>query len=165
MTLHAFLMNAMAYAGLLGRFATSRQLMDYARADHICYKCASPESFEEMRRTFESMSAWVYQAIIANRRIAYIKLKAPIDTSLGPIWYLELSDQKPNGSQEEGFDHIEVYPTDVSYNELVERLNKTDKVVKVERPHHTTHDIDIGGFLLRLSQEPLVEKIKREEMV
>jgi len=48
---------------------------------------------------------------------------------------------------------------------MVAKLEKSEKVIKVERPHHTTHDIEIkDGFLFRCTQGPLIEKVKREEM-
>ena len=48
---------------------------------------------------------------------------------------------------------------------MVKELEATEKVIKVERPHHTTHDIDIGaGFLFRCTEGLLIEKIKNSEM-
>jgi hypothetical protein len=110
-------------------------------------------------------SDYMYQSIISQRRIAYIRFKTPLPTSLGNIWYLELSDQKPDGSQREGFDHIEVYPTRDAYVDMVEKLKTIETVVHVERPHHTTDDVDMGnGFLFRCSPGPLIEKIKADEI-
>lgn len=139
-------------------------------ADHICYKCGSRESFEGIRAWFEGYSDFIYQAIISSRRIAYIKIPGAMKSLLGPIRYIELSDQKPDGSQKEGFDHIEVYPLygdgDDAYERLVARLSKTDQVQEVSRPHHSTHDIDIGnGFIFRCSRGPLLHKIKSSEMI
>ena len=143
------------------KFVNENGLKEIAKADHICYKCASSEIFEKIRKLFEN--TWFYQSIIAGRRIAIIKLKEPINTSLGEISLLELSDQKPDGSQTNKFDHIEIYPVGISYEELVFYLEDKDlNVVKVERPHHTTHDIKIGDFLIRLTREPLLDKIKEE---
>ena len=49
---------------------------------------------------------------------------------------------------------------------MVGELGESEKVVHVERPHHTTDDIDIGeGFLFRCTQGPLIEKIKHSEFV
>lgn len=136
-----------------------------AVADHICYKCSSSEEFESMRELLESHSLFMYQSIISQRRIAVIKLLRSISSALGDIWYLELADQKPDGSQTSGFDHIEIYPTD-SLDALVISLETQGiELKKVARPHHTTFDIAIGGnFKVRLEQELLIEKIKREEM-
>lgn len=146
-------------------FAQKHTLVGKSAADHICYKCGSRESFEFLRTMFEKESLYIYQSIISGRPIAIVRFKKPIVCALGEINFLELSDQKQDGSQKDGFDHIEVYPTAMSYDEMVQELEKTETVVKVERPHHTTHDIDTGnGFLFRCTRGPLIEKIKSSEM-
>lgn len=146
-------------------FVAKHALIGRAVADHICYKCASPESFERIRALFEFESVFIYQSIISSRRIAYIRFERPLVTELGPIHYLELSDQKPDASQHEGFDHIEVYPISGTYEGMVNTLAKTETVIHVERPHYTTDDVEItGGFIFRCTREPLIEKIKRDEM-
>ena len=150
---------------LFNGFVTRHALEGRSGADHICYKCSSHTSFEDMRALLEPECAYVYQAYISGRRIAYLKFKKPLQCSLGEIWFLELSDQKPDGSQKDAFDHIEVFPTAMSYEHMVEELEKTETVIKVARPHHTTHDIDITpDFLFRCTQRPLIEKIRDEEM-
>ena len=151
---------------LFNAFAVKHNLKGRARADHICYKCGSKESFECVRGIFEGASKYTYQSIIAGRRIAIIRLEAGIETALGTIYFLELSDQKPDNSQRDGFDHIEAYAEGRTYGEMIKEFEATEKVVRVERPHHTTHDIDIGGsFLFRCTHGPLMEKIKQSEMV
>lgn len=158
--------GAEQYVAMLNAFAEKHQLVGRAQADHICYKCDSRESYERIRALFETESEYIYQSIISKRRIACIRFNKGIETSLGTITLLELSDQKPDGSQQEGFDHIEVYPTTLSYEEMVRELEKSEQVIEVMRPHHTTHDIDIGsGFLFRFTHGPLIEKIKTTEMV
>lgn len=136
-----------------------------ARADHLCFKCASSDEYEMMRRMFESDGAFVYQSIITKRRIAIIGLRTAVPTLLGEIRVLELSDQKPDGSQTSGFDHIEIFPTNGSVEDLLHRLESSGALFeRIERPHHTTYDTEIGGgFKVRLEEEPLIEKIKREE--
>lgn len=164
-TIEEFLAEAEKFVTIFDTFAAKHNLAGRAQADHICYKCDSKDSFEGMREMFEQASEYVYQSIISKRRIAIIRFKKGIETSLGTINFLELSDQKPDNSQHEGFDHIEAYAVDRSYNDMVKEFEASEKVVKVERPHHTTHDIDIGGgFLFRCTQGPLIEKIKSSEM-
>ncbi|MEK9155525.1 MAG: VOC family protein [Patescibacteria group bacterium] len=138
-----------------------------ASADHICYKCGDTTEFERLRAMLEVESAFVYQSIIAGRRIAIVKFPIPIETLLGPIIFLELSDQKPDGSQTSGFDHIEIYPTSGTIEHLVSDLEtKGMKLDKIVRPHHTTFDAKIiDDFKVRLEDEALVAKIKREEMI
>lgn len=137
-----------------------------AVADHICYKCGSSEEFEALREVFESDSVFIYQSIISARRIAIIKFSKPITSDLGDIWYLELSDQKPDGSQISGFDHIEIYPREGSMDSFALHLQKQGmSLEKTVRPHHTTYDGFLSEvFKVRLGPDALIEKIKREEM-
>src|SRR5665213_2804314 len=107
------------YVALFDAFAAKHHLVGRAQADHLCYKCGSKESFEKLRELFESASEYIYQSVISNRRIAIVRFKKGIETSLGTIHFLELSDQKPDRSQQGGFDHIEAYATGRTYNEMV----------------------------------------------
>lgn len=150
---------------LFDTFVRKNSLVGITSPDHICYKCGSKEEYDYIRSLFETESCFLYESIISKRRIAIIKFRREIISAPGPIRFLELSDQKPDKSQVSSFDHIEVMPNGISYDEMVERLNKVGEVIKVERPHHVTHDLDIGGFIFRCTREPLIEKIKREEMV
>ncbi len=165
-SIEGFYAESEKFVGLFNVFAAKHSLNGRARPDHICYKCGSKESFEEIRKMFESESEYIYQSVISKRRIAIIRFKKGIETSLGAINFLELSDQKPDNSQHDGFDHIEAYAVGRTYEEMVKEFEVTEAVVKVERPHHTTHDIDIGGgFLYRCTQGLLIEKIKSLEMI
>ncbi|MBY0294138.1 VOC family protein [Patescibacteria group bacterium] len=164
-TLDGFHEDATPYIEMFNTFASKHDLVGKTAPDHLCFKCGSKESFEAMRAMFEQESQYMHQAIISGRRIAYIKLKQPIHTVLGEIWFIELSDQKTDNSQVDSYDHIEVYGTQMSYDEMVAHLQESGaNVVKVERPHHTTHNVDIGGFTFSCTRGPLVEKIKSEEM-
>ncbi len=165
-TIQEFYAQSEKYVGVFNSFSEKRKLAGRAEPDHICYKCGSKESFESLRAILENESEYLHQTFISGRRIAYLRFKKGIDTALGTIHFLELSDQKPDNSQQEGFDHIEAFAVGRTYEEMVKEFEITEKVVKVERPHHTTHDIDIGnGFLFRCTKGPLIEKIKNEEMI
>ena len=137
-----------------------------ARADHLCYKCGSLAEYEEIRRMFETESVFIYQSIISKRRISIIVFTKPIQTLLGDIRILELSDQKPDGSQTSGFDHVEIYPEHGTEETLAQQLETGGYPLnKIIRPHHTTFDGNLGKtWKIRLEREPLLEKIKREEM-
>jgi predicted metalloenzyme YecM len=139
-----------------------------AKADHICYKSESAEEFESLLKLFQFDSSYIYQSIISKRRIAIIKFAKPILTDLGDIWFMELSDQKPDSSQVSGYDHIEVYSIEGNAESLASELEFMRGIEweKVVRPHHTTYDLEIfGNFKVRLEDEPLVNKIKRDEMI
>lgn len=144
----------------------ARKMNPPATADHLCYKCADATELVHIRALCEAASTFLYQSIIAGRRIAIVRFQRPIPTALGDIWFLELSDQKPDGSQASGFDHIEIYPRNGTVDDLAALLTTgASAFEKVTRPHHTTFDLKIAGqFKVRLEAEALVEKIKREEM-
>ena len=165
-TFEAFYRAAMPQLTLLENFFRKHQIAGLAKIDHIGYKCASAHEFEELRRILEEKSVFVFQSMISVRRIAIVKLRTGFETSLGPCTYLELSDQKRDMSQVSGFDHAEIYPTSCSYERLVAYLSgRGDVPRRVQKPHHITHNVEIDmNFTLKLSLEPLVEKIKREEM-
>ena len=165
-TLDEFYSQAASLVSAVNAFSAKYNLDGIVVLDHIGFKCDSQELFEQLRSQLERESAFIYQSYISKRRIAVIKLRRPFETTLGPISVLELSDQKPDHSQTKRFDHLEIYPTTTTYDDLVSRLQEQGAAVKkVERPHHTTYDIDLGsGLTLKLTREPLVEKIKREEM-
>lgn len=149
------------------RFAEKHKLAGLAVADHIGFKCDSGETFDFVRALLENESEFIYQSMISGRRNAVLKLKREIATALGAITTFELADQKPDGSQHNTFDHIEIFPTGCSYDELVSKLQNEDEVInKKDRPHHVTHDIKLNGeFTVRLTRELLLAKIKREQMI
>lgn len=148
-------------------FIEKHNLQSRVRADHFCYKCADSATFEALRKILETESDFIYQSIISQRRIAVIKLKKGIETSAGPLHLLELSDQKPDNSQVNSFDHVEICAVNESYENLVESvIQRGENVIEVKRPHHTTHDLMIAErFSLKFSRGPLIDKIKAEEMV
>ncbi len=151
---------------LFNDFVHTHALHNTLIADHIGYKCSSTKHFEMLRALLEAHSEYVYQSIISERRIAVIKLKKSILTTCGPIYFLELSDQKPDHSQKDGFDHLECYPTSETVEMLATYLTEKQITIdKVVRPHHTTYDSSLSdNFKLRLEAEPLINKIVREEI-
>jgi predicted metalloenzyme YecM len=165
-TLETFIAQSGEIISSFNQFISTNNLQDLVVADHICYKCGSKESFEEWRKMFEWDAKNIFQSIISKRRIAIVTFKEPILTAAGPIKYLELSDQKPDNSQMESFDHIEIISKNGNFDEMKNKI--LEKGIKLEinaKPHHTTYDLEIGKFSTKLSQEFLVDKIKKEEFI
>ncbi len=148
-------------------FVRNCDLVGKVSADHVCIKCSSNEIYERERKLFEFDSRFVYQSIISKRRIAIIGLSKGLATVVGSLNFLELSDQKPDGSQKDCVDHIEIIPAGISYEELILKVKESGySVTESTKLHHSTYDVILPlGFMIRLSQEMLVDKIKREEMV
>jgi predicted metalloenzyme YecM len=147
-------------------FCEEQGLVGLVEADHICMRCSSSTVYEARRADFEGKSTFIYQSVISDRRIGVIGLAEAIPTTVGNIKYLELADQKPDNSQIDRIDHIEMVPTGITYDELVSKLKANGvELSETVRPHHTTHEIRLpSGFEIRLSREMLIEKVKREEM-
>lgn len=161
-----FLDQSSEIVQVFNEFVTKYSLQDFVSVDHICFKCDSGESFEEWRKVFEREGKNLYQAIISKRRIATITFKNPINTLAGQINYLELSDQKPDNSQTEGFDHIEFYPKSKSLEEVLEIFESREvSFIKDVKPHITQYIIEVGKYNFRLASERLVDKIKKEEFI
>ena len=147
-------------------FCKAYNLLGKVKADHLGLTCSSKEVYELQRSYFEFTSRFIYQSIISKRRISIIGLTEGLVTSVGPLNYLELSDQKPDGSQRDIVDHLEVVPVGLSYQELVDDLKTKGVALKdTIKPHHSTYDVILSsGFIVKLSREMLVDKIKRDEM-
>jgi len=146
-------------------FINEHKLAPLVTADHICYTCSSASIFEQIRTVLEKESEWFYQTIISKRRIATIKTKQCLETSAGNISLIELSDQKPDGSQSDRFHHIEIYPSSKTYEELLTYMqNQGISITENARPHHTTHDIQLNGLVIMLTRLSLADKIKQEQM-
>src|SRR3990167_529826 len=154
-TIQDFFEDAERFRELFDDWVTA--IFPPAKADHLCFKCESANEFEKRRSWFEGESSFIYQSLIADRRIAIIKLLKPLSTKLGDIWYVELSDQKPDGSQQSGFDHIEIYPKKGRIEDLRAFLESKGMMLqKIVRPHHTTYDGVIKEMgKIRLEEEPL----------
>jgi len=137
-----------------------------AVADHLGYKCVSSHEFEHIRHLFERADSFMYQSFISGRRVAIIKLPFAVHTYFGDIWYLELSDQKPDGSQYGRFDHIEIYPAFFTMENMVELVKRNGiYFTPSNHAHHNTFDVLLEhGLKVRLEPEPLIKKIIRDEM-
>lgn len=151
------------------QFAKRHGVQDRVVLDHICFKCASSADFESMRSLLERRppSAYLYQTYLAGRRVAYIGLLAGLPTSLGgALKCVELADKKPGATEQSGFHHVEIYPVGISRHALVVLLQQAGvNITLKERPHHTTYDIALpDGFLIRITDVPLIRKIAEREL-
>lgn len=137
-----------------------------AFADHLCYKCGSRAEFERLRTAFEKESNFIYQSEISGRSIALVAFRDPWRTHFGEMRLLELSDQKPDGNQRSGFDHIELYPASGAAHTLALTLDSPSvRFVESGRAHHRTWDAVIfDTFEVRIEEEPLLRTVTRDEI-
>ncbi len=147
-------------------FCEIYELAHLLKADHIGIKCSSEEKYEFQRNLFDFESEFIYQSIISKRRITIVGLKGGLESMAGSFRYLEIADQKPDLSQVDFVDHLEVVSTSLPYDELIATLREKGVILQeMIKPHHTTYDTILpSGFIVKFSREMLLEKIKREEM-
>ena len=156
------------YLNNFGKFCEDNKVnLGGIQIDHICYKCESSEEYEYLRKMFEFEDRFIYQSIISKRRISYIGFNEPLYSICGNIYYLELSDQKLDKSQQSKCDHIEPVPNGISYLEMLRRFSIENLTVEENiKPHHSTHDIVFtNGVKIKLSHGKLIDKIYREELI
>lgn len=158
-----FFSRADRLIGALEQTVHACGLEELVEIDHVCFKCERATRFVFVRTMLEPFAPFA-QFMISGRRVAYFHFRDPIlSTSIGQVHYFELADQKPHYEQKEGFDHVEVYSNSLSYSELISRVGRLMPLTRIERPHHLTHNADLGdGFTLKFSEGPLIEKIRRE---
>ena len=149
---------------VLEDFISSCKLEDKVILDHICYKCSTKDSYEQIKTSLELSEKFLYTSIISKRRISSVGLRDGVTTKFGSITLLELNDQKPDGSQIEGFDHIEIMPIKGYTCEGLAKVAEENgyKVEVSVRPHHTTYDVCIDKYTIRFTSELLIDKIKKE---
>ena len=155
------------YLDEFGKFCSENSIsINGIDIDHICYKCSSKEEYEMIRSFFEYDDIFIYQSIISKRRISIIRFLEPLNSICGDVHCLELSDQKPDGSQGSKVDHIEPVSKTISYEEMLARFSKLNLPVEENiKPHDSTHDMVLpNGIKLKFNNEPLISKIYKEEM-
>ncbi len=166
-TIEEFYEQSQGLIDAVNAFDSRYSASAFAEIDHLCYRCGSHESYLALKELLWPVTVYRYESPIGRRAISLIRLKRTVPSQFGPIHFLELSDQKPDHSQVDGFDHVEIYPKVGSVSSLEHRFaNLGTRFEKTVRPHHTTYDLKLpGSFSLKLCDEPLIEKIKENEFV
>lgn len=161
-----FIAASSPYLEYCNQFIALHKLEAEVIADHICYKCQSREEYEHIRSILEASPSakYFYQINLSKRRVGYIGLEQSIPLKKGGIKYIELADAKADADEVYGFHHVEIYPLTMTYENFVILLQQRGEEAELkERPHHTTYDITLpNGFIIRLTDMPLIEKIIKE---
>lgn len=165
---YSFSIEAVYYLKMVDKFINKHELSGKVIIDHICFKCESPLEYDCLRKMLEQdlPSKYFYQVHLSGRRVAYIGLKNGLETTENKVMCIELADKKSVIEDRLGFHHVEIYPISMSYQELVDHLSeKGEKITYKNRPHHTTHDVTLSDdFMIRLTDQPLIKKIIKEEL-
>jgi predicted metalloenzyme YecM len=151
----------------LDNFCEINGLQGLMKADLVCIKCSSKEVYDARRNYYDMDSRFIYQAVVSGRRIALVGLKDGLKTGVGDIGVLEIVDQKADNSQIDRLSHIAIVPTGISYEEVVEKLKSNGANLEdVSRGDgYTATDVILPTtFRIRIEKEPLLDRIKREEL-
>lgn len=135
--------------------------------DHICYDCGDSGSYERMFEMLSPTYSHFDTSLIGGRKISVFTLTEPFFAYGREVSVLELCDQKPDGTQKEGFDHIEVLPVSNTIKDVGSSMAHMRVVKEVQTRLAAPHlDIcmDKGDKRLRIkiTDVPLLEKIQRE---
>src|SRR5688572_24624553 len=76
--------------------------------DHLCYRTASLERYEVLKRELLPVAEQLAEAEVNGRPIAVFKLKTPLRWERFLIDLIELPAPKPGKPKAEGFEHAEV---------------------------------------------------------
>jgi hypothetical protein len=106
-------------------------------------------------------------SVISGREISVLEFSTPIFAFGKEVRVLELSDQKPDGSQKEGFDHIEILPI-IETTHIDEAGKEHTHVLKgiggriVVAPPDLLMNKDGARYRVKIATMPLIERIERE---
>ena len=75
--------------------------------DHICYRVATEESYQEMKAFLEKKATLLSETMINQRPICSFRLSEPLMYKKRAIWVLELPSPKAGSPYAEGFEHVE----------------------------------------------------------
>lgn len=155
-----FLEGAKTATGALDRFVSENRLRGMLRPDNINYRCSTSEEYKSLSLVFGNGSVrWRRQQLVGGRNILSMRLAEPLQTETGPIGFLKLSEPKPGVMMPAGFDHIEVLPMG-DYDQLIASVRALGhEVVHVQKPHHTTDNLQLDGLLLKFSRYWLAERV------
>ena len=161
-----FYKKAQEKINIFNEFCIDYDIESVSTVDHFGLRCSSHHIYRQVQEIFTYESNYIYESINSNRPISIISLKKPIKTKLGELKYLELSDQKKDNSQTDIFDHFEIISKSLTYIDFVETIkNRGCNLIENKKVHHSTYDIVYKGIKIKLSEEKLIEKIKKEEML
>ena len=84
-----------------------RGLPTSLQCDHVCYRVATQERYDELRNALQQEGMLESDAIIAGRPITTFKLFTPYAYNGRSIEALELPAPKPGSDYKEGWEHAE----------------------------------------------------------
>ena len=123
---------------ILKHLAAKQLIINDLFIDHICYRVASTERYEELKTHLAKANELLVESKIKGRNISVFKLKELIKFRHWEIPLLELPSPKTDSHYEEGWEHIEVV---------------TKETLESFMQKHSDLDFDLKGFTKPLNRE------------
>ncbi len=92
---------------LFARLSANEIQVDHLEMDHICYRVASQERYDELKGALEQEADLLAESMIKGRPICTFKLQKPIFYKNRQIEVFELPAPKPSKPYKEGYEHVE----------------------------------------------------------
>ncbi len=130
--------------------------------DHICYRVASVDRYEELKAYLEKDHLLLHEAMISNRPIATFKFNEAIKYKHHQIPLIELPAPKGEVSYEEGFEHIEC----VIAESFVDFSNKHSEIEfdwkGAQKKHNPELRVKLGELSVKFHHASLEDVIAKE---
>lgn len=97
-------------------------LDDHWAIDHICYRTATWDSYETLKKELLERSTLLVESMVNGRPICTFRLNQPILLLGRKIFLLELPAPKAAHLYSDGFEHIEIV-CDLSFGDIVSRFS------------------------------------------
>ena len=92
---------------IFAALAPTPGVLDHLQLDHLCYRVATVERYEELKTQLLSEHELLVESLINGRRIATFRMTEPFRFREREIWLLELPEPKPGSPYPEGWEHVE----------------------------------------------------------
>ncbi len=156
----AFLKN------LLGQVSAKKIALSAAAIDHLCYRTATVEEYEDVKTRLQASARLLGENLIGGRRIAAFKLSYPLRFQEAAVDVFELPEPKKGSPYPTGFEHAEfvVKETFSEFKTKHPRLEFDDSgAMKPSNPELRVR-LD-GGISLKIHAQSLEDVIAAEAAV
>nr|BFD61083.1 hypothetical protein CKG001_31900 [Bdellovibrio sp. CKG001] len=135
--------------------------------DHLCYRAASLQSYENFKKSFASFADLLIESDVNGRPIATYKLRKSVHFEGWSIDVVELPAPKPGKVTIEGFEHLEVV-SDLTFSELKERYPHCEfNESGLNKDFNQELEINLGALAIKfhpLSLESVVRLEKKSSV-
>jgi hypothetical protein len=123
--------------------------------DHICYRVASNERYEELKKELGELGQLLGETMIGGRPIATFRLYTPIRYEEREIFVLELPAPKAGSDYPEGYEHVE-FVIDQTLEDFMARYPDLDfKAKGLQKAVNADVQLQYEGFGVKFHRQSL----------